>query len=69
MHQQLVHLMGFHMLCLRLPLEIARNSDENVEAVEECLEGYALVNIKHTTDYIDNNPEEPLLKVFTRQSP
>ena len=69
MHQQLVHLMGFHMLCLRLPLEIACNGYEDIEPIEESLEGDALVNVKHAADNIYDQPEQPLLKVFPGQCP
>ena len=57
------------MLSLLPPLKIACNGYEDIEPIEESLEGDALVNIKRTADNIDDQPEQPLLKVFPCQSP
>lgn len=52
-----------------LPLEVAEDGDDDVEAVEAGLEGNVLVEIEHAGDDIDGNPDEPLLQVFVRQCP
>lgn len=57
------------MLSLLPPLKIACNGYEDIEPIEESLEGDALVNIKRTADNIDDQPEQPLLKVFPGQCP
>ena len=60
---------GLNVLSLLPPLKIACNGYEDIEPIEESLEGDALVNIKRTADNIDDQPEQPLLKEFARQSP
>ena len=52
-----------------LPLEVAEDGDDDVEAVEAGLEGNVLVEIEHAGDDIDGNPDEPLLQVFPCQRP
>ena len=52
-----------------LPLVVSGNGDDDVETVEDGLEGDALMNVKHGADGIDDHPEEPLLQILTRQCP
>ena len=52
-----------------LPLEEAENGDDDVKGVKAGLEGDILVEVEDAGDYIDSNPDEPLFKIFVRQSP
>ena len=51
------------------PLSIAQNGDDHIKRVKRGFEGNVLVKIQAAGDHIDNNPDEPLLQVFTSQSP
>ena len=51
------------------PFAIAKDGDDDIEGVETGLERNVLIEIKHTGDDIDSNPDEPLLQIFMSQSP
>ena len=59
----------FLLLHHALPLEVAEDSDDNVEGVKTGFERNVLVEIEDTGNYIDSNPDGPLFEVFMRQCP
>ena len=52
-----------------LPLEVAEDGDDDIDAIEARLEGDILVEIEPAGDHIDDNPDEPLFQIFACQSP
>ena len=59
----------FLLLHHALPLEVAEDSDDDVEGVKTGFERNVLVEIEDTGNYIDSNPDGPLFEVLMRQGP
>lgn len=59
--------MGFWYL--REPLAVSHHGDDDVEAIESCLERDALRDIEITAHGIDDDPEHPLLDILPCQCP
>ena len=57
--------MGHHAA----PAEVAEDGNDDVEAIERCLERNVLVEVEHAGDYIHCNPDEPLFQIFMCQRP
>ena len=51
------------------PFAIAEEGDNSVDGVEDSIEGYAFIPIETGADGIDQDPDYPLLEIFTGKHP
>ena len=51
------------------PFAIAEEGDNSVDGVEDSIEGYAFIPIETGADSIDQDPDYPLLEIFTGKHP
>ena len=52
-----------------MPLAVADDGHDGVEAVERTMEGNALVDVQASTYQVDSKLQEPLLDILVRQCP